>query len=331
MSKFTKALEKIQEEKEAKFPPLEKTPGLKLPPAGDRPDSVSYWERGIATLKNSAPDNRVVTMRFPDSIVSEQYRMLRTALQAQLAKEGAKVILISSSIHSEGKTLTAANLAVSLAENADCQVALVDADLRRGKVADYLGLGKRPGLSNFLSDGLTPKQVMVRNSLKNLLIIPRGEIAKKPSELVSSQKFHLLLTELRTRFDYILIDAPPIMSVADAGILAREADGILFIVQVGRTPKSVIAHAHQLFKQAGGRILGYVLTNVEYQSPEYRYYKYYYSKEEDPTSFKNKTQYRLKNAGWSFKNLEEKFNRWWEKRVLQKRRERYHRHRKFKS
>lgn len=330
MSKFTKALEKIQEEREAKFSSSEKTPTLKIPPPGDRPDTAPYWERGIATLKNTAPDNRVVTMRFPDSMVSEQYRMLRTALQAQVAKEGAKVILVSSAIHSEGKTVTATNLAVSLAENADSQVALVDADLRRGRVAEYLGLGNtRPGLSNFLSNGMTPKQVMVRNSMKNLLIIPRGEIARKPSELFSSQKFHLLITELRTRFDYILIDAPPIMSVADAGILAREADGILFVVQVGRTPKSVIAHAHQLFKQAGGRILGYVLTNVEYQSAEYRYYNYYYNKEEDPTSFKNKTQYRLKRAGWNFKNLEERFNRWWERRVLQKRHQ--DRHRKFES
>ncbi len=111
----------------------------------------------------------------------------------------------------------------------------------------------------------------------------------------------------------------PIMSVADAGILARETDGVLFVIQVGRTPKSVIAHAHQLFKQSGARIFGYVLTNVEFQSADYRYNNYYtYGEEETQVGLKEKTQYHLKEAGWNFKNLEERFNHWWARNVLKK-------------
>lgn len=302
MSKFTKALQKIQEERTADV--------------GNEP-----WDRGIATVKNTVPDNRVVALRFPDSVVAEQYRMLRTSFKAQLAKEGGKVILISSSIHAEGKTLTATNLAASLVEDGQTQVALVDADLRRGRVAEYLGfMGKQPGLTDFLSNGLSSKRVMIRNSIKNLLVIPRGDVAKKPSELVGSQKLHYLLTELRAHVDYVLVDSPPIMSVADAGILARETDGVLFIIQAGRTPKSVIAHAHQLFKQSNAKILGYVLTNVEFQSPDYRYYSYYPYADNNPIGLKEKTQFRLKQAGWNFKDLEERFHYWWTRRVLKKKR-----------
>jgi capsular exopolysaccharide synthesis family protein len=327
MSKFTKALEKIQESRQESAPePKKSVSSLKLPPMDDMQERMSFLDR-VTTVKNTLPDNRLVMLRFPDSMVAEQYRMLRTSLKAQLAQQQAKVILICSSIHSEGKTVTASNLATSLAENGDHKVALVDGDLRRGKVADYFGFGKeRPGLTEFLStEEMSPRQVMLRSALKNLFVIPRGTVAKKPSDLVSSHKFSVLIAELRAHFDYVIIDAPPIMSVADAGILARETDGVLFIVQIGRTPKSVIAHSHVLLKQADAKMLGYVVTNVEFQSADYRYYSnYYYGDEPDraenrgKNSIREKTRTHLKKAGWGLKNVEERFNDWWDRSVLKK-------------
>lgn len=327
MSKFTKALEKIQDDREetrgAKPNGAVKTAsGIKVPSAEEMAvnDRTPYWER-MTTVKNTIPDNKIVMLRFPDSMIAEQYRMLRTSLKAEIGKHSAKVIMVSSSIHSEGKSVSATNLAVALAETGDAKVALIDADLRRGKIGEYLGMtNDRPGLSEFLSEELSPKQVMVRGALKNLYIMTRGKVPGKPSELISSHKYHVLMSELRTHFDYVIVDAPPIMSVADAGILGREADGVLFIIQIGRTPKSVIAHSHLLFKQANLRMFGYVLTNVEYQSADYRYYSnYYYGEDlEARNTLKEKTRRQMKKAGWGFRAVEDKFNGWWDKAVLKK-------------
>ena len=323
MSKFTKALEKVQERREQNAAELKKdTPALKVPSLEEKlPNERPSLERGIATVKNTTPDDRIVLLRFPDSMASEQYRMLRTSLKTDLARVGAKVILVSSSIHSEGKTVTATNLAVSLAEDGNTRVVLVDADLRRGKVAQYLGFhDRKTGLSNLLADDLVVKQVMVRNSVPNLFVVPRGPVAKKPSELINSEKIQRVVAELKEHFDYVIIDSPPIMSVADAAMLSRLADGILLVIQAGRTPKPVIAHSIQLFKQAGARLLGYVLTNVEYQSADYRYYSYYsyYGEGEIKDGFKERSKYELKKAGWNLRNLEEQFNQWWEQRMLKK-------------
>ena len=321
MSKYGKALEKIQDGRQNETHSKKPANGTKIPASETANTSEGrVWDRGITNVKNTTIDNRVVTLRFPNSVIAEQYRMLRTSLKAQLEKEGARVILVSSSIHSEGKTITASNLAVSLAEDGQTKVALIDADLRRGKLAEYLGFGKnREGLSDFLVHDLHPKQVMVRNSMPNLAVMPRGKIAKRPSDLVSSNKFHWLLAELRSHFDYVIVDAPPIMSVADAGILGRQTDGVVFVIQVGRTPKSVIAHSHLLFKQAGVKILGYVLTNVEYQTADYRYYsKYYYQEEANEKGIRGKARRHLRQVGWNLKDVEERFNQWWDKRVLKK-------------
>jgi capsular exopolysaccharide synthesis family protein len=312
MSKYTKALDKDEDVEK-----MSSKKSLKLPPTDDLRESLSFWERGVTVLKNTDAHNHIVTLNFPNSVLAEQYRMLRTSLKAQFIKEGAKVILVSSSIHGEGKTVTSTNLAVSLAEDEDIKIALIDADLRRGKIADYLGFDKkRPGLSHFLTSEMDPKQVMVRNAIPNLLVIPRGEVMKKPSELVSSRKFHYLVKELRTHFDYIIIDAPPIMSVADASILAREADGVLFVIQAGRTPKTVVAHAQLLFKQAGIKLFGYVMTNVEFQSADYRYYNYNYEESSAQLSFREMALFHLKEVGRNFREFEQKFNEWWQKKVL---------------
>lgn len=339
MSKFTKALEKVQDKRgsESKWSGRKgssSASALKVP-SMDAVETVApqapYLQRGITTLKNTTADDRLVMMRYPRSMVAEQYRMLRTSLNAELSKNGAKVILASSSLGNEGKTVSSINLATCLAENDDVKVALVDADLRRGNIVEYLGVGEgRLGLSELLSDAnLKPKQVMIRTAeFPNLVVIPRGSIMKNPSELVSSTKFHLLIEELRANFDYVVIDAPPIMSVADAGIMARVTDGVVFVIQIGRTPKTVIAHAQQLFYQAGARMLGHILTNVEYQSSDYRYYDYstYYG--EIPEDGKGKRgkkgknsgkyNYTLKKAGWNFKNMEDKFNGWWDRKILKK-------------
>lgn len=320
MSKFTKALNKIQKKRRVdevipKAP--EEITGLHIP--AEIPEHRPAWDRGIRQLKNVTPEHEIVTHHFPNSLVSEQYRMLRTSLKPRLDAEAAQVIMISSSIHSEGKSVTATNLAISLAEDPEVKVALIDADLRKGRLAEYLGFGKsHPGVTELIEQNLNPKEVFLKNSRPNLAVMPRGAVPKNPSSVIGSHKFRILLAELRPHFDYIIVDAPPIMSVADAGIMARETDGIVFVIQIGRTPKSVIAHANHLFKQAGAKMLGYVLTNVEFQTSDYRYYNSYYEAyaEGGPKGVKQRWGHGMKRAGFGLENMEEKFNSWWGKKVL---------------
>ncbi len=323
MSKFAKALEKIQEQKDAEQPKVTAPPkpnksSYSIPK--ELEERMRFWDGGIRAIRDTKPDSRIVTHHYPNSLISEQYRMMRTNLKTHVEKEGGKVFLISSSVHAEGKTISAANLAISLTEMENVRVALIDADLRRGKIAEYLGLGKDlPGLSNLLNDEIKMKQAFVQNSLENLMIMPRGKAAKNASELVASQKFRVFVAELRRHFDYIIIDSPPILSVVDASLMARETDGLLMVIQSRKTPKAVVAQAHHLFDQAGVKMMGYILTNVEYQSADTRYYyhKYYYIEDVSRRrEFEERMRLTVRKAESKFLELEDKFNRWWDKKIL---------------
>ena len=327
MSKYSKALEKIQEERDANAVELkEKAASFEIPETAG--DFKASWDRGIPMVRNAKPDHRIVAYHYPTSMLSHN---LKIHLAKEVAKEGAKVILVSSSVHGEGKTVTAVNLALSLIEMGNSKVALLDADLRRGKIAEYLGLGKElAGLSGYLSNGTSAKQAMVRNSIENLTIIPAGQVLNNPSGLIGSQKIRLLIAELRGHFDYVVVDSPPIMAVADAGILGREADGLLMVIRCGHTPKTVVAHSNILFRQSGVRLLGYILTNVEFQSADYRYYYHYHnnvyqqnlnqdgnlSLKDRWKNYKKRTLYQLKQFGSQLEQKERDFNQWWEDKVL---------------
>lgn len=323
MSKFTKALEKIQELKHDDAE-RSKRPATSFSIAAEsEPPRRESWMQGVTEIKNTVPEHSIVTHHFSNSLISEQYRMLRVNLRTNLDKDKAQVVLVSSAIHGEGKTVTSANLAFALTENDDVKVCVVDADLRCGKLADYLGLGgKRLGLSEYLKDenGLSLRKVMYRNSRENLAIIPRGEHMNNPSGAIGTNKFRILIAELRNHFDYIIIDSPPIMAVADAGMLARDADGVLMVIQLGRTPKSIVGHSSMLFKQSGAKVLGYVLTNVEFHSSEYRYdYGYTYGYDETvPEGKGERIRKRLKLTEEHLEGLENKFTDWWQKKILKR-------------
>jgi len=320
MSKFSDALKKIQHHHSDVKTVRQGKPAAFKVAAQEVEDREVSWDAGIRSDKNSTPDSRIVTYNFPNSLVTEQYRMLRTSLKSELQKSGSQVILVSSSLQGEGKSITSTNLAICLAEDPEARVALIDADLRKGKIHEYMGFsGGRRGLSDLLAENLNPKEVFVKNSIPNLCIMPMGTVSKNPSMLVNSQKFRLLIAELRLHFDYVIIDSPPIMSVADAGIMAKDVDGVLFVIQIARTPKSMIAQSNLLFKQSGARMLGYVLTNVQFQSADYRYYDHYYlgyGEHEKNKGFKNKARLHMKVAGFNFENTENKFNDWWRRRVM---------------
>ena len=256
MGKMTEALKKVAEER---LTHLERK-------------TVTTLGYILTQKADSKIDPRVVTFHEPASPISEQYKMLRTNILTLGAKRNLKTFVISSSVNGEGKSVTSTNLAFVLAVDLNAKsVLLVDADLRKGRVSRLLGLEPRSGLAELLSNGTSLSETLVDIGVKNLTVLPSGKNPKNPAELLGSVKMKQLITELRGRFDTVIFDAPPVISVTDPGLLGAQTDGIFFVVQAGRTQRTSIQHAEHLLAQAHARVLGYIVTNVEYHLPEYLY------------------------------------------------------------
>ena len=226
----------------------------------------------IKKIGDSKVDPRLVTYFDPKALISEQYRILRTNILSTSAKRPVKTLVITSAVHSEGKTITALNLAMAIAQSTQKpKVLLIDADLRRGSVAKYLGVDQKTGLTEILTDKADVADVLFHIDMDNLAFIASGAVAENPAELLGSEKMKEFLAEMKTQFDYVLIDTPPIISVTDSGILGSQAEGVLMVIQAGRTQRGIVKRAEELLTQAHSKILGHVLTNIEYHLPEYIY------------------------------------------------------------
>ncbi len=258
MGKITEALKKAAEER---FERIEKISRIK--------------EREILVIKkqgNSKVDACVIPYFDSKAHISEQYKILRTNLLSLNKGRTPKVVVLTSSVHSEGKTVTALNLAMVLAQSTQKpRVLLIDADLRRGKIAKYLGVDQKIGLSEVLRDKAEASDALFNIDIDNLTFMANGDIPENPAELLASEKMKEFLSIMRTQFDHIIIDSPPIISVTDAGILGSLADGVIMVIQSGRTQRGIIKHATELLHQSCVQLLGHVLTNIEYHLPEYIY------------------------------------------------------------
>lgn len=222
---------------------------------------------------DSKVDPRIVTFYDPESPVTEQYRTLRTNLLALNITKPPKIIAITSSIHAEGKTLTSINLAISMALDMDKKrILLVDADLRRSRVNSYLGANTELGLSDLLTNDVNNLgDALFEIGIDNLTILPAGKRPKNPAELLGSLKMKKFLNLIKDKYDYVIFDTPPIISVTDAGILGPQTDGVVMVIKAGHTQKAVVHRSQQLLKQAQAKLLGCILTNVQYHIPAYIY------------------------------------------------------------
>lgn len=226
----------------------------------------------IQKIGDSKVDPRIVTYFDPKALISEQYKILRTNVLSANAKRPLKTLVITSSLHSEGKTITALNLAMAIAQSTQKpKVLLIDADMRRGRVARYLGVEQKTGLTEILTDKADPSQTLFHIDIENLTFLAGGAVAENPAELLASEAMQRLLAEMKTQFDHILMDTPPIISVTDSGIIGALADGVLLVIQAGRTQRGIVQRATELLEQAHCKTIGHVLTNIEYHLPEYIY------------------------------------------------------------
>ena len=220
----------------------------------------------------------VLNLKKVDQFYYELFKGLRAKLEYRIDATDLRVLGVTSAVAGEGKTLTAINLAVSMAMTGRKQVLLLDMDLRKSSVAEELSLPTRPGLSDFLL-GAAKKEDIVRNStVSGLSVIPAGKNMVSPADLLAGQNFRSLLWGLRSQFDLIILDTPPILPVPDAITVSEQVDTFILLFRLSHTPQ-------QLFRQAvdeiGERkILGVVLNGETPRSNRYysRYYgKYYHS------------------------------------------------------
>lgn len=214
------------------------------------------------------------------SRVAEDYRQLRTNLQFLNVDDPPKVIMVSSAMPSEGKTTMVINLAFALAE-AGKQVTILDADLRRPRVTNYLGMVGGVGLTNILSGTAHAPDVLQSYGEGGVSVIGAGPTPPNPSELLASQQMSTLVDQLRGKSDYLLIDAPPLLPVADATGLGVMVDGVLMSVRYGSSRKDQLAQAVATLNGVGARLLGLVLNIVPPKAGIATAYGYGYSYAED--------------------------------------------------
>lgn len=210
----------------------------------------------------------------------EAYRNLRSSL-LYMATEGKrpKTILVTSAIPSDGKSMTTANLAVTMAL-AGSKVLLVDGDLRRGLLHRHFGLETVPGLTEVLSGDVPWRQAAKQTTTPNLSFIPRGKVARNPSEMFLSPSMLDLIKEVSASFDYVIFDTAPVMAADDVTSLAPRVEGVIFVIRAGYTSARVARASLDLLYQREVDVLGLVFNAVETNASEYYYYKYkdYYSK-----------------------------------------------------
>ncbi len=208
---------------------------------------------------------------------AEAVRALRTSLLFSSAREGAKSLVVTSTAPGEGKTLMASNIAIALAQ-AGQRVILIDADMRRPRIHDLFSLDQEPGLSNLIVGRVEPAVVIQATSVKGLSALPAGHIPPNPSELLGSQRFKDLIGTLEAKFDWIIIDSPPVMAVTDACLLAHDATGVLFVVGAEMTNRQLACVALDQLEAAQAKFVGAVLNRVDLRRHSH-YYSHYYRRE----------------------------------------------------
>lgn len=270
INKISEAIKKAAEEKEKV---LEKEP-IPLPPPAEAPPT--YEAEVPEKIIKVGVDHKIVAYYNPRDPIAEQFRALRTHI---FSPETAglfagqvgnlKAIAITSSTHQEGKTLAAVNLSVVVAQDSEKPVLLVDCNLRKPSVDIFLGLHSDKGLSDVLTGNAQLNDALVSTDIKNLTVLPAGHIPTNPAELLGSQKMRNLLTELKAQFDYIILDTPPVVPYADPRILGPLVDGVIMVVRTGKTRREAVLRAEDTLKKVGAKVLGYVLTGIEYYIPDY--------------------------------------------------------------
>ncbi|MCK6258824.1 CpsD/CapB family tyrosine-protein kinase [Fictibacillus sp. KIGAM418] len=221
-----------------------------------------------SSLKNLS--RSLITQQNPKSPVSEQYRTIRSNIQFSSIDQKCQTIMLTSPGKEEGKSTTAANLAVVLAQQGK-KVLLVDTDLRKPTVHYTFQLSNLHGLTTVLTKEIALERAFQESAIPGLSVLTCGPIPPNPSELLASLAMESLIADVKESFDYIIFDTPPVLLVTDAQILASKCDGCLLVVASGITEKEAAAKANEQLKKAKSRMLGAVLNGQQRKEQLYYY------------------------------------------------------------
>lgn len=225
-------------------------------------------------LKKEQEKPELIVLNSPTSPQAESIKLVATNINYSITPE-PKVIEITSSGPSEGKTLTAANLAISYAQNG-IKTLLLDLDMRKPRVEKALGLERfNIGIVNHILKDV-PIERIIQNYMENLDVIPVGPIPPNPSSLLTSKKFVELFNKLKEQYEKIIIDLPPVLAAADALIISKYTDGLVLVVRAGGTLKHSLKIALENIKTSSANLLGLVINDINEKSSNYYYYYYYY-------------------------------------------------------
>ncbi|HEX8371061.1 MAG TPA: polysaccharide biosynthesis tyrosine autokinase [Pyrinomonadaceae bacterium] len=213
------------------------------------------------------------------SALAEAYRQLRTSILLSTAGHAPKSLLITSSLPSEGKTTTAVNTAISLAQTG-ASVLIIDSDMRRPRLHSVFNISNSEGLSTILSSEMNEKEVLdivQYEETAKLHLLPSGPVPPNPAELIGSEQMANLLKVMQKRFTHVVVDSPPIASFTDGVLIASMVDGVILVVHSGKSSRQVVRRSKQLLNDIGAKIFGVVLNNVNLRSQDnYYYYQSYY-------------------------------------------------------
>jgi protein-tyrosine kinase len=253
------------------FPELEEMAGF-----GETPGEIHYtYTHKVAVDMDRLRRQRLI-VNGSDPSLSEAYKLLRTHILHRTKREHRNTLMFTGPLPNEGKSLTAINLAIAISQKVGQTVLLVDGDLRNPTIHRYLDLPAGPGLIDFLTSGYPIADSLVHpEGLANLVVLPAGSSTTESAELLSSPRMLELVQELKHFYPdrYVLFDLPPLL-YADALAFAPLVDGIILVVESGKTPREEIVHTMELLKEFP--VLGFVLNKIDNLPPSYDYYDKYY-------------------------------------------------------
>jgi protein-tyrosine kinase len=272
----------------ASYPPLPSEPVIEreapraaVPPLGKRGrrrarmglgDTLRTVWRWVRAMGRERPDEETATVKRriiqydPYSAAAEQFRAIRTRIELLNETGACRVLAVTSAVHGEGKTLTAVNLALVMSMSLNRRVALVDCDLRKPRVHETLGLPVEFGLTEVLRGEAELDRAILELPKENLHVLAAGTLPSNPAELLGSAPMREIITSLRERFDYVILDTPAALPVADPEVLGSLVDGIIFVVRAGLTPREQVLRAMENFSR--DRIVGVVLNASEEAASE---------------------------------------------------------------
>lgn len=216
----------------------------------------------------------IISYNDPKSVISEQYRTIRTNIEYSNVDQDKKTILVTSSDKNEGKTTTVSNLAVSFA-NLNKKILLIDCDLRNASIHKMFRLNNIYGLTDILAKDRAVDKCIQETELENLYVLTAGATPPNPAEILSSEKMKNLIEDLKNIYDYIFIDTPPIGLVTDAGALSSFIDGVVLVVKSESIEKKYLEETKKKLDAVDARILGAILNSYKSEQKDYDYYSYY--------------------------------------------------------